>query len=80
MADNTASTQNTIDPADLRIGYQVAANLYMQENTVNWSRFNIMLTANTLLVSAVGLVSQSREPIALAASTPFLLSIVGVVT
>src|SRR5689334_21379097 len=50
---------------DARTAYQVAANLYMQENTVTWSRFNIMIAANGAIVAATG--------VAASASTPLLL-------
>lgn len=60
--------------SDKRTAYQVAANLYMQENTVTWSRFNIMLAANALIVNAtVGAASSSNRPLAFALPTVGLL-------
>ncbi len=49
------------DPdADLRTAYQTAATLYMQENTVTWARFNIMLFANSIIIAAAGLTAANR--------------------
>ena len=45
--------------ADGRTAYQTAASLYMQENTVNWSRSNIMVTAHSILVGSAGFVASN---------------------
>jgi hypothetical protein len=56
----TDSTRDVI--ADLRTGYQVAASLYMQENTLTWARFNAMLTANGILLTAITFALRERFP------------------
>jgi hypothetical protein len=43
---------------DVRTAYQVAANLYMQENTVTWARFNTIVATNTIIMAAIGIVAQ----------------------
>jgi hypothetical protein len=40
-------------PNDVRTAYQVAASLYMEENSLTWNRFNAMLTANGVLLAAI---------------------------
>jgi hypothetical protein len=35
------------------IAYQVAADLYMQENDITWSRFSIMVVANSIILAAI---------------------------
>jgi len=40
---------------DVRTAYQVAANLYMQENTVTWARFNTMVAANAIITAGIGI-------------------------
>jgi hypothetical protein len=59
---------------DARTAYQVAASLYMQENTVTWSRFNIMLTANSIILAATGVAAGGSHQLPLLA---FLLPIAG---
>jgi hypothetical protein len=60
------------DPANLRQAYQVAASLYMQENTITWARFNTMLTANSFIVSAFSIgARQSSELAQVAHFFPF---------
>lgn len=59
--------------SDKRTAYQVAANLYMQENTVTWSRFNIMLAANAIIVAATGAAaSGSNQLLLLALALPII--------
>jgi hypothetical protein len=54
---------------DARTAYQVAANLYMQENAITWSRFNIMLTANSIIIAATGVAAGGAHPLYLLAAT-----------
>src|SRR3954451_5483574 len=53
--------------SDKRTAYQVAANLYMQENTVTWSRFNIMLAANAIILAATGTAASGSHRLLLLA-------------
>jgi hypothetical protein len=57
-----ASDQQGEVPADLRTSYQVAASLYMQENTLTWARFNAMLAANGILLTATTFALRERFP------------------
>jgi hypothetical protein len=57
------------------IAYQVAADLYMNENSLVWSRFNIMVAVNALIVAGAQVVAQAAEKhnlILLAFSLPLL--------
>lgn len=44
---------------DGRLGYQAATGIYMQENSVTWARFNSLVTANSIIVSATGVATGS---------------------
>lgn len=46
-------------PLDARVAYQVAANLYMQENSVTWARFNAMVATNSIVVAAIGVTANN---------------------
>src|SRR5205085_11584433 len=59
---------------DARSAYAVAASLYMQENTVTWSRFNVMLTANAIILAAIGVAAGGGHQLPLLA---LVLPIVG---
>ena len=66
MADNLAT--------NIRTGYQVAASLYMQENALTWARFNAMLTANGILITATTFAFREGLPALLLA---LILPVVG---
>jgi hypothetical protein len=58
-AEPMANTDSDKNKDDARrqyacTAYQVAANLYMQENAVTWSRFSIMVVASSIIVAATG--------------------------
>ena len=65
---------------NMRIGYQVAANLYMQENQVTWARFNVMLAANSIILAATGVAAGgANRLLALALILPIVgLSLCGI--
>jgi hypothetical protein len=48
---------NSSEQLDARTAYQVAANLYMQENTVTWARFNTMVMVNGIVAAAASITS-----------------------
>jgi hypothetical protein len=39
---------------DIRVGYQVASNLWICENKIYWSRFNTLIVANSILLVTIG--------------------------
>jgi hypothetical protein len=39
-----------------RVGYQVAVNLWTFQSSLNWGRFNAMLTANSIIAAVIGIV------------------------
>ncbi len=45
----------------VRIGYQVAVNLFMYESNQVWSRFNIMVLANSILFGGIILILTSES-------------------
>lgn len=50
---------------DARIGYQVAVDLLIAEGEGIWSRFNVMLLANSIILAIIGLAltSESTSPV-----------------
>src|SRR5687767_14711828 len=64
---------NTSQQLDARTAYQVAASLYMQENTVTWARFNTMVTVNGIITAAAGITSGGVHQLYL----PVILAIAG---
>jgi amino acid permease len=59
-----------------RVGYEVAVNLWTYQGSLIWNRFNIMLTANSVLVSVIGVLLSSDADLTVFA---VLLPIVGLV-
>jgi hypothetical protein len=49
------------EPDDARMAYEVAAQLYMQENAVTWARFSVMLAAHALVLAATGIAMQNID-------------------
>lgn len=46
-----------------RIGYQVAVDLWTFQSTLNWSRFNAMLTANSIILAIFGVSLQAGNSV-----------------
>jgi len=44
---------------NIRVGYQVAVNLWTYQGTLNWNRYNIMLIANSVIISAISIIISS---------------------
>ena len=44
-----------------RVGYEVAVSLWTYQGSLNWNRFNAMLTANGVIVSVIGFVLSSES-------------------
>jgi hypothetical protein len=67
MSDNTRQVEHknpsTIENA--RVGYQVAVDLWIFQSSLNWSRFSAMLTANSIITAAIGLVLYSQSSLSL---------------
>ncbi|MDY0042657.1 MAG: hypothetical protein RBS57_20290 [Desulforhabdus sp.] len=60
--EKTESIRKELDPLSFekaQVGYQVAVSLWTYQGNLNWGRFNIMLTANSIIISAIGLVPSS---------------------
>ena len=49
LPENQSLTENA------RAGYQAAIDLWTFSSAQGWERFNIMLTANSILIAAIGL-------------------------
>ncbi len=45
---------------EARLGYQAAVSLWISENQHNWSRFNIVMVANSLLLTIEGILLGSQ--------------------
>jgi len=39
-----------------RVSYQVAVTLWTYQGSLNWNRFNVMLTANSIIVAGIGII------------------------
>ena len=46
-----------------RVGYQVASNLWIYEGGTLWSKFNALLVANSVVLSALGLSMSAASPL-----------------
>ena len=81
MSEGAKSIEDTkdVDPVVLetaRVGYGVAVNLWTYQGSLIWNRFNIMLTANSVIVSVIGVLLSSDADLTVFA---VLLPIVGLV-
>jgi len=68
-----------VDPVALenaRVGYEVAVTLWTYQGSLIWNRFNIMLTANSVIVSVIGILLASQSDLTIFAA---LLPTVGLV-
>jgi hypothetical protein len=45
---------------NIRIGYQVAVNLWGIDNQAHWARFSSMLVANSIIIGVIGLILTSK--------------------
>jgi hypothetical protein len=48
-----------------RIGYQVYANLWTFQSSLNWNRFGAMLTANSIVIAAIAVILSGQTPLPL---------------
>jgi hypothetical protein len=39
-----------------RVSYQMAVTLWTYQGSLNWNRFNVMLTANSIIVAGIGII------------------------
>jgi hypothetical protein len=81
MSEEAKSAEDTknVDPVVLetaRVGYEVAVNLWTYQGSLIWNRFNIMLTANSVIISVIGILLSSDADLTVFA---VLLPIVGLV-
>ena len=64
MGEDVKMGEDSIDAVALenvRVGYEVAVNLWTYQGNLNWNRFNAMLTANGVIVSVIGFVLSSES-------------------
>jgi hypothetical protein len=57
-------TRPVSDPAtheNARVGYRVAVDLWTYQGNLNWNRFNVMLAANSIILSVIGVVLSSQS-------------------
>jgi hypothetical protein len=55
-----AEEADSVQKKNARTAYQVAASLYMQENAITWSRFNIMVAASSIIITATGVAANNE--------------------
>jgi hypothetical protein len=57
-----------------RVGYQAAIDLWINQGSQGWARFNVMLVVNTIIIASIGFAgaSQQQQPL-----LKFLLPIAG---
>ena len=58
MTENSLTIDN--DRENARVGYQVAVELWKLEREQNFARFNVMLLANSIIVSVIALILTSQ--------------------
>jgi hypothetical protein len=59
---------------DRRSAYEIAVQLLIYESELAWSRFNVLLVANSIIISGIGLFSLNRQ-----AELAVLLSALGAI-
>ncbi len=47
-------------PENIRIKYQVAVNKNISESEIQWSRYNVMIVVNTLIIGAIGTLENAH--------------------
>jgi hypothetical protein len=57
--------ENSSTIENARVGYQVAVDLWTFQSGLNWGRFSAMLTANSIITAAIGLVLYSQPSVPL---------------
>jgi hypothetical protein len=67
---------NSAAEDNIRVGYQMAIQLWTSESNVIWAKFGGMATAHTILLGTIGLGLTASSPMKF---VPALLSCVGVV-
>lgn len=62
MNDQVKSTIDLDDASleNVRLGYDTSINLWTYQGNLNWSRFNAMLTANSIIMAVIGFVLSSQ--------------------
>src|SRR2546421_1733593 len=60
-----ANEADMIRRENARTGYQVAINLWSCECQANWSRSNVMLVANSILIAVLSLALINQRPLPL---------------
>lgn len=54
-------------PGNAIVGYQAAVNIWVAQTQLIWSRFNVMIIANSIILAAIGLAMWGNHPL----SVPF---------
>jgi hypothetical protein len=76
----TPLPRETLSPDEMeniRVGYQVAVNLWIFFGELIWAKYNAMLVVNGIVAAAIGIVLTSTQP--LAPSIMVGLSIIGLI-
>jgi hypothetical protein len=55
MAQEQEQNKRSQQLENARVGYQVAASLWIYEGGLIWSKFNALLVANSIILTAIGL-------------------------
>jgi hypothetical protein len=57
----TGRSAKVIRAENARVGYQSAIALWTYQGNLNWSRFNVMLTANSIILAVIGVAFTSQR-------------------
>ena len=61
--EQRANDADMVRRENARIGYQVAINMWSFEGEVNWSRSNVMLVANSIIIAVLSLALINQRPL-----------------
>lgn len=61
VANNIYTHKERDEMEDARVGYQVAINLWTFQSSLNWNRFNAMLTANSIIIAVIGVLLENEN-------------------
>jgi len=61
LAENLGASVDRLENA--RVGYQAALDIWTAETRMIWSRFNMMIVANSIILGAISLTIGSNHPL-----------------
>jgi hypothetical protein len=70
----TQASGPSMDRAEnARVGYQATVSVWIAQTQLIWSRFNVMIVANSIILSAVGLTMGDTHPLSASFTRPLCL-------